>query len=423
MTSIRLSRIPYRRFKTMRQLIMVLLSISSFLLLMNLPQKPQTIIKRSKRNLTIWSNDFHISTIQDVKYQLQLFNVVLIDNSLSNHCGLTKTCAEKLKVLNKQNGISPTIKERQEFYEAYKNDPVMNQVDAFICFHPTAMCEVFMPFNRPLIIIASTRYEMGRFSREEWTKWNKNLRLIALNPRNIIAANNLYDAEYIRYFTGIKPIILPSLCDYTKASYSPKPGRSFLITTIFKQQFRSEFIFNLTHSIQRLNSTLTVDYLRSLYKDHYDYSDIAGHPGMIYVPYQVSLMSLFEQYRMNIPLFFPSIDLLTEWHYIYRVIDQRTWDDVNSQPSNASIVPGVLGVEIPDPNNEFDRKAIRYWLQFSDFYQWPHITYFNSTDDLVEKLMHADLNEISRSMKIYNVKLKERLHEQWEDILRRVDAN
>lgn len=144
---------------------------------------------------------------------------------------------------------------------------------------------------------------------------------------------------------------------------------------------------------------------------------------MIYVPYQVSLMSLFEQYRMNIPLFFPSIDLLTEWHYIYRVIDQRTWDDVNSQPSNASIIPGVLQAEIPDPNNEFDRNAIRYWLQFSDFYQWPYITYFNSTDDLVEKLTQTNLDEISRSMKIYNAKLKERLYEQWEDILRRVDAN
>jgi hypothetical protein len=88
-----------------------------------------------------------------------------------------------LKVLNKQNGISPTTEERQRFYQAYKDDPEMNNVDAFMCFHPTAMCEVFMPFNRPIVIIAPTRYEMGRFSKEEWLKWNNNLKVIALNPR------------------------------------------------------------------------------------------------------------------------------------------------------------------------------------------------------------------------------------------------
>jgi hypothetical protein len=123
------------------------------------------------------------STIQDVQHQLSSFAVEFIIKSLSDHCHLTKTCAKNLKILNKTNGISPSIEVRQKFYEAYKNDPEMNQVDAFLCFHPTAMCEVFMPFNRPLIIIASTRYEMGRFSQEEWIKWNKNLVVIALNPR------------------------------------------------------------------------------------------------------------------------------------------------------------------------------------------------------------------------------------------------
>ncbi|UJR07909.1 hypothetical protein I4U23_012192 [Adineta vaga] len=183
MASIRLIRIPYRQLRYIKQLIIMLFCLGSFLVVNTLPKKSFVIIKRSERNLTIWSNDFHISTIQDIKYQLQPFNVNLIDNSLSNHCHLTKTCAENLKILNKINGISPTIDERQQFYQAYKDDPVMNNVDAFICFHPTAMCEVFMPFNRPLIIIASTRYEMGRFSKEEWTKWNENLQIIALNSR------------------------------------------------------------------------------------------------------------------------------------------------------------------------------------------------------------------------------------------------
>jgi hypothetical protein len=123
---------------------------------------------------------------------------------------------------------------------------------------------------------------------------------------------------------------------------------------------------------------------------------------------------------MNIPLFFPTLDLLTEWHYTYRVVSERTWDGVGNNRKNASTIPGVLGPDIPDPNNEFDRGAIRYWLNFSDFYQWPHITYYNSTDDLAIKLTTTNLVEISENMKIYNENLKKKLHQQWRQIIERL---
>jgi len=35
------------------------------------------------------------------------------------------------------------------------------------------------------------------------------------------------------------------------------------------------------------------------------------------------MISLTEQYRMNIPLFFPAVDLLTKWHVKYQVSDAR----------------------------------------------------------------------------------------------------
>jgi hypothetical protein len=58
---------------------------------------------------------------------------------------------------------------------------------------------------------------------------------------------------------------------------------------------------------------------------------------------------------MNIP----SLDLLTKWHYTHRVINERTWNAVYGNRKNSSIIPGILGSDIPDPNNEFDRGAIR----------------------------------------------------------------
>jgi hypothetical protein len=215
-------------------------------------------------------------------------------------------------------------------------------------------------------------------------------------------------------------MVLPSLCDYTKASYRRKPGKPFLITSIHGKNFSLQFTSMLTESLQRLNTSVTIAHLREVYKEFYRYSQIAAHPGIIYVPYQVSVMSLFEQYRMNIPLFFPSLDLLTEWHFTYRVVGERTWDGVSGKRRNASTIVGVLGSDIPDPNNEFDRHAIRYWLNFSDFYQWPHITYYNSTEDLAIKLTTTDLVRISENMKIYNENFKKSLHDQWRQIVERI---
>lgn len=61
--------------------------------------------------------------------------------------------------------------------------------------------------------------------------------------------------------------------------------------------------------------------LRQMYPQ-YLFSDLAAHPGIIYLPYQVSMASLTEQYRMNIPMFFPSKDLLTKWHLEYQIVRQ-----------------------------------------------------------------------------------------------------
>ena len=60
-----------------------------------------------------------------------------------------------------------------------------------------------MPFKKPIMVIASTRYELGRFNPARWKKWNKKLIEISEDSRNIVGANNLYDLEYISYFTGI----------------------------------------------------------------------------------------------------------------------------------------------------------------------------------------------------------------------------
>lgn len=308
---------------------------------------------------------------------------------------------------------------RQRFYQFYKNKKEMNLVDAFVCFHPAAMCELYMPFNRSIIVIASTRYELGRFEEKRWKKWNMNLRTIATDPKNVLAANNAYDAQYIRYFLGISVPVMPSLCLYTNAKFNPI-RKEFLLAPIRALNFEPIFMKQLTESLARsAKRRIKIVRMRDVYK-RYNYSDLARHPGIIHVPYQVSTMSIFEQYRMNIPLFFPSLELLTRWHHQYRVLSERSWCNVLYKKScNGSSIRGI-DPDVLDPNDDYDINAIKYWLSFADFYQWPGITYFNSTDDLIEKLSSTNLSQVSASMEQYNESIRKDLLGRWDDILRTV---
>jgi len=269
--------------------------------------------------LVIWSNDYHISPINDLKNLLKPLGVSFIDKSLSGHCQITNTCEGKntLKVINRDNGMHLDPSLIPKFYEAYKNDAELQSVDAFVCFHPSAMCELFMPFNKSLIVIASTRYELGRFGVNRWTTWNNNLRRIAEVPTNVVGGNNRYDVEYIKYFTGIQPQLLTSFCGYLPYRYTPSRS-GFLLAPVHHAGFERIFLSEYRRVCENVRCTGKLLRLREVYP-RYKYTDLTAHAGIIYIPYQVSVMSMFEQYRMNIPLFFPSLELLTSWQHTHMV--------------------------------------------------------------------------------------------------------
>ena len=151
-----------------------------------------TITTKGQYGLRFWSADFHISPVADVKMILSQYGSSVVDQSLSSHCYLTNSCAtSELAVINKGNGmeLNPCPNDiRRQFYAHYSSK--LDEIDAFLCLHATSMCELYMPFRKPLIAIASTRYEIGRTETNRWMEWTDNLRRIASKPGNFVAANN-----------------------------------------------------------------------------------------------------------------------------------------------------------------------------------------------------------------------------------------
>lgn len=51
---------------------------------------------------------------------------------------------------------------RQRFYNAYRCDATMLKMDAVVCSHPVAACEIYLPLDLPIILYVTTRFDLGR---------------------------------------------------------------------------------------------------------------------------------------------------------------------------------------------------------------------------------------------------------------------
>ena len=173
--------------------------------------------------------------------------------------------------------------------------------------------------------------------------------------------------------------------------------------------------------------------IRDIYT-HFEYSDLAAHPAIVILPYQVSFMSLFEFYRMQIPLFVPTPELLAKWHMKHNMLNERTWMGVLGQPQAKSILPrhsaldkasfisgSTRSVPLSDPNNEFSYEAVLEWVKLSDFYTWPHIQTFNTWNELFTMLGDTvKLREMSKRMGEFNLREEKEIKAKWTLILEKI---
>jgi hypothetical protein len=99
----------------------------------------------------------------------------------------------------------------------------MLDTDAFMCHFPPSFCEIYLPFNRSVIISASHRLFLGRCSIPQSSHLVKHLRAMSTHPRrHFIFGSNTYDAEYIGYYTGLVVPVLPaSSYGYQFIAYAP----------------------------------------------------------------------------------------------------------------------------------------------------------------------------------------------------------
>ena len=316
--------------------------------------------------------------------------------------------------------------------EFYANDAVIKSVDAFVCTFPAAMSQMWLALNKSIVFLPAHRYNLGRCTTKEWRQLDQDLHQMAQDPskRHTIGAMSRYDAEYLQFYTGIKPELLTSFSGYYTDDNLYNPIKKEFLIFCLREGGRD--------FIQKVKMALQPEYMAERVYDVYSFytvKDLASHPAIIMLPYSVMSYRLTELYALGIPLFMPSPKFFLNYYdpetKKYGIGHDRT---STTEPyctmqynlesvmrptlkSNFSPHPYSPNVDIAE-----DVEAELYWLQMSDFYDWPHIQHYDSYEHLKAMLGEANFQEIHMKMR-EEVELRGlELNRKWRDVLGRIRA-
>ena len=317
----------------------------------------------------------------------------------------------------------------QSNYVFYKNDLKVKNITGFACMFPASMCQLWFPFQSAgIIYIPAHRYNLGRCTNDSWKELDMQLKILAKYQHNTIGAMSRYDVEYMRYYTGLKPLLVPAYSGfYISAKYTEPKAKKILIFTV-----RSR-IENFIHDVKRtLEPELLADFVHDVYK-FYQPEDLANHPAIVSLPYSVMSYRTVELYTMGIPMFFPSIKFFMNFTDIGRNRNGMGWDRTSTSTPYCNLDHQLEEKMRPVPQNGYsthpyspnldydqDPEAEMYWMQYADFNDWPYIQHFDNYQHLKELLLNSDLKEISRKMKEEVAIKKLKVTRTWCDIVTRL---
>jgi hypothetical protein len=329
---------------------------------------------------------------------------------------------DKVDVINAKNWSSIDKAMCDAFYERYKSE--LDEYDGFIVTHSPCFSMLYEKWRKPIICVASTRYEHP-FSadRKAWENFNSFLRTKIDEGVLIPVANNKYDADYCSLFTQREWRVIPSLCDYTNAPYTGTRDESLLVSKYHEVPPIRGLIRKDREFKPSLFSRAARKLGYSMGRRGHSWQEIARFRSVVYIPYNASIMSIFEMYTSSIPMYFPSSSLLAELYKlgsIPGILSELSFNQVRGMAPGSVIPCGPM-----DPNNYVDEEAMMEWVAKSDFYDADNmagLVYFNSFDELQHLMQNTDLGRVRRTMLEHNLVRKQRTHSAWTDLLATVNA-
>jgi len=214
----------------------------------------------------------------------------------------------------------------------------------------------------------------------------------------------------MRHYTGINPLPLHSYCGQYTITPSLYPTKT-------------EILFVTHQSAEPLKQVKKFK-LVGIHQQYKCYTpkNLLDHRALVYIPYSVMSYKLCEFYALGIPLFIPSMKFFRTTVTFGEDRSSLT-RHYCAKPSSVDIMPAhpsSIHPYSPNVNGHIDLEAECYWLQMSDFYHWPHITYFDDMSDLEKKLETADFVRIHKLMRTEVERKKAAIENAWCKALKNV---
>jgi hypothetical protein len=324
---------------------------------------------------------------------------------------------DKVDIINARNWMSIDKTMCDAFYDRYKSE--LDAYDGFIVTHTPCFSMLYERWRKPIICVASTRYEHPfTHDKEAWETFNVFLRDRIDDGMILPIANNKYDSAYAEYFTHRKWSVIPSICDYTNAPYSGTRKESIYISK-FQGVSGIHGLVNKDRVFQEnLKSKIGRRLGLAMGRRGYSWLDRSSFKSAVWIPYNSSIMSIFEMYTSGIPMLFPSRSFLAELyknHGHQGVLSELSFNQVKGMPPGS-----VIACDAMDPNNYADHRVMMQWVEKADYYD-PHnlasLVYYDSFDELEHLLCSVDCQQVHRNMLDHNLVRKQKAHSAWKTVI------
>lgn len=338
-------------------------------------RKVQILVQESRIRLfsnvspKLFNLDLHIGVIADLEKEFAHAGVEVTRWSISAHNHLVQgrlPVSDPVKIVNQKNWVNLNTKMIDQFQDRYGK--FLKRFDGFLCTHTPSFSELYRNLDKPILTVASTRYEAPYSDRQEdWTRLNNYLINGVNSERIMVCANNKGDSDYLNYFTGLNARIVSSLCERSERRIdSSQPcvivSRDSRLTE--EVEIQTQRVFN------RL----------SILGEPFDFNRLVNSKEVLIFPQNISTMMLFELATAGVPVAIPSRAWLRKLiNDGYHVLDELTFQQIYNLPLNQS--------DQGSPINYQSSDYLDWWLDRADFYDqelMPNIRVVESIAELVD---------------------------------------
>jgi hypothetical protein len=234
---------------------------------------------------------------------------------------------------------------------------------------------------------------------------------------NIVNATAMstYDKEYVKHYLGLDLPELPVTCFYLPRDKSYSPNRpEILIGPAHANMSNIKHITSI-EDMNKVGSQFGLQFacIKSLYS-HYIFEDLLQHRAVVLFPYSAFSISMVELYELGIPMFAPSKRLMSESALMQDAALYPFY--MSSSKMNEVDIPHK---DTPHPYspNLYNKDDMMYWQAFTFFNTRKHIIYWDSVDDLCNKLTTTDLQKVSNDMQEETARFRREQLENWSSML------